>query len=147
MVVCECAASEKLSLLSGSSSSCICPSVSKIVSSIGDGVFGVTGVSGLNISGKDKTTMFKTYCGPLPSHPRGYELLLGTCCSGDLSMALSRGEKQDARDKIQICKDAMRKGAMEFVAPPTNICAAAKQEFNIAERAAVYKAGDVGKIA
>ena len=73
--VCECAASKKVLRLSGSSSSEIGPSVSQVMSSI---VSEMTGVSGVNSFGEDKWMMFKSYPGPLPTHPRWYELPLGT---------------------------------------------------------------------
>ena len=51
--------------------------------------------------------MFKTFGGPLPIHLCWYELALSTYRSDDLSVASSRGEEQDARDKIRLYKDAM----------------------------------------
>ena len=78
--ICECAATKKVRRLSGSSSSKIGTSMSQVMSSIASEV---TGVSGINSIGEDKSMMFKTNRDPLPIHTRWYELRLGTCRSGD----------------------------------------------------------------
>ena len=130
--VCECTASGKLRRLSRSSSFDIDPS-------------DVTGVSGLKNVGNDKSTILKIYSGPLPIHPRWYELPLGTCRSGDLSVAPSRREEHDARNTIRLYKDTVREDAMEFGDP--NIRALAQQELNIAERIAAYNSCDLDKVA
>ena len=106
--VCECAVAVKLRRLSGLRSSSTGPSASQVVSSIGNGVFHMTGVSGLNSFGEDKTMMLKTYRDPLPIYPCFYELPSRTCCSDDFSIALSRGEEHDERDAIRLYKDTMR---------------------------------------
>ena len=105
--ICECAASKRVRRLSGSSLSEIGPSVSQVMSSIASKV---TGVSGVNSVGKDKSMIFKTYLGPFLIHPRWYELPLGTCRGGDLSVASSRREEHDVCDTIRIYKDTMREG-------------------------------------
>ena len=74
--------------LSGLSSSEIGPSVSQVMPSI---VSEVTGVSDVDSVGEDKSMMFKAYRGPLPNLSRWYELPIGTCRSGDLSLAPSCG--------------------------------------------------------
>ena len=113
--------------------------------SIEDGASDMTGVSGLNNVGEDKSTMFRTYRGPLPVHTRWYELPFGTCHSGDLSVAPSRGEEHKARDTICLYKDMMRKDAMEFGDP--FVRAPTQQELNIAERFAAYNSAGMDKVA
>ena len=83
--ICECAASKKVRLLSESSSE-IGLSVSQVVLSI---VSEVTGVSGVNGVGEDKSITFKAYLAPLQIHSCWYELPVCTCRSGDLSLAPS----------------------------------------------------------
>ena len=104
----EFAASKIGHRLSGSSSSKIGPSLSQGMLSIASEVIGFSG--GISV-GEDKSTMFKTHCGPLLIHPRWYELPLGTWRSCDLSVAPSRGEEHNARDTIRIYKDIMREYA------------------------------------
>ena len=48
----------------------------------------------------------------LPIHTRWYELPLGICRSGDLSVAPSLGGEHDARDKTRMYRDTMHKNAM-----------------------------------
>ena len=43
--------------------------------------------AGKNFVGEDLEAMLKSYSGPLPIHPRWYELPSGICRSGDLSKA------------------------------------------------------------
>ena len=100
--------------LSGSSSSETGPSVSQVMSSLASEVSGFSGESSV---GENKSIMFKTYRGPLPMHPRWYELPLGTCRSCDLSVAPSCGEEHNARDAIRLCKDTIREDAMDFGDP------------------------------
>ena len=82
----ECATSKKVHRLSDASSSEIGCSVSQVISFFASEV---TCVSGMTSVGKDKLMMFKTYRGSLLIHPRWYELPLGTCRGGDLSVAPS----------------------------------------------------------
>ena len=70
--------------------------------SIGDGASDVAGVSGVNSVGDDKSMMFIAYDDPLPIHLRKYELPLGTCRTGDLSVAPNRREAHDARNTIRL---------------------------------------------
>ena len=56
--ICECAACGKLRRFSVSSSSVIGPSSSQFESSVCDGASDITGFSGLNSFGEDKSTMF-----------------------------------------------------------------------------------------
>ena len=63
--ICECAASRKLRRQSGSSSYGIGPSTSQVMLSIADDDSGVTGVSGVNNVGNDRSMMFKVYRGHL----------------------------------------------------------------------------------
>ena len=65
--VCKCAASKKIRRLSGSLSFEIGPSVLQVMSYIASEV---TGVSGVNSIGEEKSMMFKAYRAPLPIHPR-----------------------------------------------------------------------------
>ena len=51
---------------------------------------------------------FKVYGASLPIRLRWYDLPLGTICTGDLSVALSRGEKHGVCDTIRLYKDKMR---------------------------------------
>ena len=106
--MCKCAASDNFRRMSGLSSSGIFPLAAHVVSSIGDVASGVTGVSGLNSVGEDRTTMFKTYRGPLPIHLRWYELHSGTCRSGDLSAVERCNEQHHMCDTIRLCKDTMQ---------------------------------------
>ena len=115
------------------------------MSSIGDGASDVIGISGLINVGEDKKMIFKTYRGPLSIHARWYDLASGTCRSGDLSVAQSRGEKHDARETIRLYKNTMRQDAMEFGDPL--VCAPAQQKLKIAERVAAYNAGNIDKVA
>ena len=71
--ICKCAAFKRVRRLSDSSPSEIGLSVSEVISSI---AYDVTGVSGVNGVGEDKSMMFKTYRCPLPIHPRWYEFPL-----------------------------------------------------------------------
>ena len=64
--ICECTASKRMHRLLGSSSSEIGPSVSQVMLSIASEV---TGISGVNSIGEDKSMIFKTYRGPMPIHP------------------------------------------------------------------------------
>ena len=136
--------SKKLHRLSGSSPSEIGLLASQLMSSI-DVTSYVTGGSGVNSVGEDKSMMFKAYRGPLPIHTRRYELPFGICTSGELSVSSSRGEEHDARDTIRLYKDTMRKDAMELcdslVRSPT------QQELKIAECVFAYNSGDIDKIA
>ena len=65
---CECAEFNILSRLSGSLSSGIVPSVSKVMSSF-DVSFDVTEVSGINSVDEDNSMIFKAYRGHLPNNP------------------------------------------------------------------------------
>ena len=140
--ICECAASKKVRLLPGSSSSEIGPSLSQVISSIASEV---TGVLGMNNVGEGKSMKLKTYRGPLPIHLRWYELPLGTYRSCDLSVAPSRAEEHYARDTIRLYRDTMREDAMEFGYPAVR--APTQQELKIAERVAAYSSGDMDKVA
>ena len=95
--ICECAASRRVHRKPGSPSSRIGPSVSQVISYIASDVIGVDGV---NSVGEDKSTMFKTYRGPLVINARLYEMPIGTCRSGDFSAAPIRGKEHDTRDTI-----------------------------------------------
>ena len=81
--VLECTTSGKLRQLSGLSSSDIIPSASQIVSLIGHGESEVTGASGFNSFGENKSTIFKTNRSTLAIYLCLYELPLDTCRSGD----------------------------------------------------------------
>ena len=131
--------------MSGSSSSEIGPSASQVISSIGDVASDMTDVSGLKSVGEDKSTMFKTYRGPLPIYLSWYELPFGTFRSGDLSVAPCSGEEHDARDTIRVYKDTMREDAMEY--GDTLVCALIQQELKIGARIFAYNAGDMNKVA
>ena len=105
----------------------------------------MTGVSGVKSVGEDKSMMFKAYRGPLPNHPRWYELPSISCRNDDLGVTPNRGEEHDTRDMICIYKNTMREDAMEFgylcVRAPT------QQELKIAERVAAYNTDDMDRIA
>ena len=105
------------------------------------------GMQGFNTVGEDTPTMFSEYKGPLPIHPRGYELPLGICRSGSLSQAETRGEEHDARDAVRLYRETMREGMLEFGDPSTVELKLTKHELKIAERAAAVQAGDVAKVA
>ena len=64
--MCECIASGKFLRLSVSYSSGFSHSGSQVESSIDDGASNVTGVSGSNKVGEEKSMIFKTFSGPLP---------------------------------------------------------------------------------
>ena len=89
--------------------------------------------------------MLKIYRGLLPIYPRWYELSLGTCRSGDLSVARSRGEEHDARDTIRLHKETMREDGKKFGDPA--VCAPTQQELNIEEHFAAHNSGDMDKVA
>ena len=145
--ICKFAASGRLRRFSGSSSTGIGPSASQIVSSVGDDASDVTGVSGLNSIGEDKSMMLKTCNGPMPIHQRWYEFPSGTCRSGDLSVAPSPGEEHDARYTVRLYKDTMREDAKEFGDPLASVRAPTQQELKIAKRVAAYAADDMDKVA
>ena len=90
--------------------------------------------------------MFKTYRGPIPIHPRRYELPLGTCRSGDLNVYPSHSDEHDARDRIRLYKDTMREDAMEFGDPLVSVRSQTQQQL-IVVRIAVYNSGDMDKVA
>ena len=140
----ECAASRKLRRLSDSSLSKIGPWASQMMSSI-DLVSDVTSVSSVHSVDEDKSKMFETCLSPLPIHLRWYESPLGTCCSGDLSVAQGRCEEHDARDKIRLYHDMMRNDSIEFgyyhVREPT------LQGLKIAERVFASNAGNIDQVA
>ena len=89
--------------------------------------------------------ILKTYRAPLPIHQCWYELPLGTCRSGDLSMAPSHGEEHDTRYTIRLYKDNMREDTMEFGEPGAR--APTQQEPKIAKRVTAYNSGDIDNIA
>ena len=107
----------------------------------------MTDVLGLNSVGEDKTMMFKTFKGPVQIYPCWCEFPSGTFPTGDLSVAPSRGEENDACDTICLYKDTMREDAIEFGDPLANVRAPAQQELRIAERVCAYNDGDMDKIA
>ena len=141
--ICECAASSKMHTASLDKSG----SLTSLSLSISDSGGHGTKPSGLNCVGEDKSTMFLSYSGPLPIHPRWYELPLGICKSGDLSQAPTRGEEHDARDAVRLYKDTLREDALEFGDVEAAVRLPTKHERNVAERVAAVEAGDVEKVA
>ena len=59
-------------------------------------------------------------------------------------MSKTHRDERYARDTIRICKDTMRKDAMEFGDPYIRV--PTQQGLKIAECVAAYKAGDVDKV-
>ena len=79
------------------------------------------GISGLNIVGEDKSTMFRTYGAPLPIRPRWFEFTLSNSHIGNLGVASSRGEEHDARGTICLNTYMMREDAMESGYPLVSV--------------------------
>ena len=94
---------------------------------------------------EEETIIFKIYRGPLLIQTHWYELSLGTCRSGDISVAPSRGEEHDEHDTIRLYKDTTREDAMKFGDPLVH--APTQQELNITERVAAYNADYMDKVA
>ena len=143
--ICEFAASRKLhaaatSLSSGSGSP------KSLVSSSNDLENGVQ-LSGFDCVGEDKSTMFLSYAGPLPIHPRWYDLPLGICRRGDLSQAPTRGEEHDASNAARLHKETLRDDSLEFGDIDSAMHMPTKHERKMANRVAAIEAEDVEKVA
>ena len=115
------------------------------MTSIGDGASDVTGVSGVNSIGEDKSVMFKAYLVPLYIHPCWHEFPLGTFRSGDLRVAPSLSEEHDARDTNHSYKDMMREDAVQF--SDSLVRAPTQQELKISESVTAYNADDMDEVA
>ena len=91
--------------------------------------------------------MFSSYKRLFPIHLRWYDLPLGTCRSGNLSVAPTRGEEHDACDTVRLYEETIREDALEHDNPSAAVRAPTRQELMVAKRVAAYEAGDMGKVA